>query len=129
VEAAPSGARVGCAYFGFIDTDLVRASFAAPSAQGMTGRLPGFLRNPAPLSKAIDAIERGVERRSARVWAPRWVGPMLVLRGIVQPLTERQTLADPSLMQESVRIAQQSGEARDQDPLLGIAGNALTPRG
>ncbi|MEY2513215.1 MAG: hypothetical protein QOJ89_573, partial [bacterium] len=31
-EIAPTGARVGCAYFGFIDTDLVRASFAHPSS-------------------------------------------------------------------------------------------------
>ena len=61
METAPSGARVGCAYFGFIDTDLVRASFKQPSAEAMTGRMPGFMRNPAPLSKAIDAIERGIE--------------------------------------------------------------------
>ena len=44
-------------------------------------QLPGFLSKPAPLSKAIDAIERGIERRAARVWAPRWVGPMIALRG------------------------------------------------
>jgi NAD(P)-dependent dehydrogenase (short-subunit alcohol dehydrogenase family) len=129
VEVAPSGARVGCAYFGFIDTDLVRASFAAPSAQGMTGRLPSFVRNPAPLSSAIDAIERGIERRAARVWAPRWVGAMLLLRGLVQPLTERRALADPSMLQESLRKAEEADEPHSQDPLLGVAGAELTPRG
>ena len=67
METAPSGARVGCAYFGYLDTDLVRAGFAQPSAQGLTAQLPPFMRNPAPLSKAIDAIERGVESRAARV--------------------------------------------------------------
>src|SRR5207249_1073128 len=86
LESAPRGAAVGCAYFGFLDTDLVRAGLAQPSAQVMNGRLPSFMRNPAPLSKAIDAIERGIERRAARVWAPRWVGPMLALRGLAQPL-------------------------------------------
>ena len=40
METAPSGAKVGCAYFGFIDTDLVRASFKQPSAEAMTGRMP-----------------------------------------------------------------------------------------
>jgi len=125
MELAPSGAQVGCAYFGFIDTDLVRASFAEPSAQAMTGRLPGFMRDPAPLSKAIDAIERGVERRSARLWAPRWVGPMLALRGLLQPLTERATLRDPAPLVEGMRVAEASAETQAQDPLLGVAAKAL----
>jgi NAD(P)-dependent dehydrogenase (short-subunit alcohol dehydrogenase family) len=125
METAPSGARVGCAYFGFIDTDLVRASFAQPSAQAMTGRLPGFMRNPAPLSKAIDAIELGIERRSARVWAPRWVGAMLPLRGLLQPLTERQMLADSDRLAEGMRLADPttSGFA-PEDALLGVAAKA-----
>jgi NAD(P)-dependent dehydrogenase (short-subunit alcohol dehydrogenase family) len=127
METAPSGARVGCAYFGFIDTDLVRASFANPTSQAMTGRLPGFIRNPAPLSKAIDAIERGVERRSARVWAPRWVGPMLALRGLIQPLTERQMLSEPEALAEGVRLAA-AEDTSTVDPLLGVAANVLTPR-
>ena len=125
MELAPSGAQVGCAYFGFIDTDLVRASFAEPSAQAMTGRMPGFMRNPAPLSKAIDAIERGVQDRSARVWAPRWIGPMLALRGLLQPLSERAALRDSSMLIESMRMAEASGEAEEQDPLLGVAAKAL----
>src|SRR5881227_213362 len=125
VEAAVSGARIGCAYFGFIDTDLVRASFATPSAQGMTGQMPAFMRNPAPLSVAVDAIERGIERRAPRVWAPRWIGPMLAARGLLQPLIERRALKDTSLLSESMRIAQATGEAQAQDPLLGVAGNAV----
>src|SRR5437763_1534232 len=40
VETAASGARVGCAYFGFIDTDLVRAAFAEPAAQVLNERGP-----------------------------------------------------------------------------------------
>jgi len=125
LETAPSGARVGCAYFGYLDTDLVRAGFAQPSAQGLTEQLPAFMRNPAPLSKAIDAIERGVANRSARVWYPRWVGPLLLLRGLLQPLTERQTLRDSSALQESIRIAESSGEAQSQDPVLGVSAQAI----
>jgi NAD(P)-dependent dehydrogenase (short-subunit alcohol dehydrogenase family) len=121
MESAPSGARVGCAYFGFIDTDLVKASFAQPSAQTMQSKMPGFLRNPAPLSKAIDAIERGIEYRSARVWAPRWVGAMLLARGLVQPLTERAMLSDPASMKAAVDAAAASSETDNQDPLLGVA--------
>lgn len=124
-ETIPSGAMVGCAYFGFLDTDLVRAAFAEPSGEALSGRLPGFIRNPAPLSKAIDAIERGIERRSARVWAPRWVGPMLALRGILQPLTERQAAADPTQLNEAMRLADEANQAGKQDPLLGVAAKAL----
>jgi len=124
METAPSGARVGCAYFGYLDTDLVRAAFSQPSVQSVMAQLPAFMRNPAPLSKAIDAIERGIERRSARVWAPRWVGPMLLLRGVLQPLTERRTLKDSALLEEGMRIADSSGEAQGQDPVLGVSAQA-----
>jgi NAD(P)-dependent dehydrogenase (short-subunit alcohol dehydrogenase family) len=125
LETAPSGARVGCAYFGYLDTDLVRAGFAQPSSQLMNAQMPAFMRNPAPLSKAIDAIERGVERRSSRVWAPRWVGPMLLLRGLLQPLTERRTLKDSALLEEGMRLADSSGEAQKQDPVLGVSAQAI----
>jgi NAD(P)-dependent dehydrogenase (short-subunit alcohol dehydrogenase family) len=125
VELAAHGAAVGCAYFGFLDTDLVKAGFAQPSAQGLKDRLPGFMAKPAPLSIAIDAIERGVARRSARVWAPRWVGPMILLRGLLQPLTERQALSDMDALRENVRLAESSGEADGMDPLLGVAASAL----
>jgi NAD(P)-dependent dehydrogenase (short-subunit alcohol dehydrogenase family) len=123
MEVLSSGAAVGCAYFGFLDTDLVRAAFAEPSARTMTARLPGFMGNPAPLSKAIDAIERGIERRAARVWAPRWVAAMYALRGLLQPLSERGTAADAAGLDEAMRLA--ADEAGEHDPLLGVAAKAL----
>lgn len=125
IETRPTGARVGCAYFGFIDTDLVRASFAQPSAKAMTGRMPSFMRNPAPLSKAVDAIERGVEQRADRLWAPRWVGPLIALRGLLQPLTERQIAREPERLRQGVQAAETSNEADTQDPLLGVAMQAV----
>jgi NAD(P)-dependent dehydrogenase (short-subunit alcohol dehydrogenase family) len=125
-ELAPSGVQVGCAYFGFLDTDLVRAGYSQPSAQVANGSSPGFIRNPAPVSKAIDAIERGIERRSARVWAPRWVGPMIALRGLLQPLVERRVLSEPERVAEAIRLADPaSGNVAEQDPLLGVAAQAL----
>jgi NAD(P)-dependent dehydrogenase (short-subunit alcohol dehydrogenase family) len=127
METAPSGARVGCAYFGFIDTDLVRASFAQPSTQGVRRNSPSFISKPAPVSKAVDAIELGIERRVARLWAPRWVGPMITLRGLIQPLTERRLLRDPDSLRESIRASEASQEAAKQDPLLGVAMQAVEP--
>jgi NAD(P)-dependent dehydrogenase (short-subunit alcohol dehydrogenase family) len=125
MEAAPSGAKVGCAYFGFIDTDLVRASFKQPSAEAMTGRMPAFMRNPAPVSKAVDAIERGIERRAGRVWTPRWIGAMIALRGVLQPLTERQLLREPERLRAGIEAARTAHETDSQDPLLGVAMQAV----
>jgi NAD(P)-dependent dehydrogenase (short-subunit alcohol dehydrogenase family) len=126
-ELAPSGVGVGCAYFGFLDTDLVRAGYAQPSAQIANSGTPAFIRNPAPVAKAIDAIELGVQRRSARVWAPRWVGPMIALRGVLQPLIERRALSEPERVAEAMRLADPaSGNVAEQDPLLGVAAQVLT---
>jgi NAD(P)-dependent dehydrogenase (short-subunit alcohol dehydrogenase family) len=125
METAITGARVGCAYFGFIDTDLVRASFKQPSAEAMTGRMPAFMRNPAPLSQAVDAIERGIEERADRLWAPRWVGALIKLRGILQPLTERQMLREPERLRAGIAAAQATHETDTQDPLLGVAMQAV----
>lgn len=128
METAPSGARVGCAYFGFIDTDLVKASYAQPAAQRINARTPAFLRDPIPVSRAVEAIERGIERRSARVWAPRWVGPMIAARGLLQPLLERRSAKQQDDLRESMRLADApAGEAHD-DLLLGVAAEALEPQ-
>jgi NAD(P)-dependent dehydrogenase (short-subunit alcohol dehydrogenase family) len=126
METAPSGARVGCAYFGFIDTDMVRGSFKQPSVEVMTGRVPSFLRKPAPLSKAVDVIEQGIERRADRLWAPRWVGTMLLLRGLLQPLTERQIGREPDRLREGIRAAEAAHEADAQDPVFGVAMQAVS---
>jgi NAD(P)-dependent dehydrogenase (short-subunit alcohol dehydrogenase family) len=133
VETAPTGARVGCAYFGFIDTDLVRGSFAQPSNQAMLKMLPGVIAKPARLSEAIDAIEQGVERRSSKVWAPRFVGPLLILRGITQPLSEWRTIRfGRKQVAEAVRLADPaSGADRPEDHVLGVssiaAGEGVAP--
>jgi NAD(P)-dependent dehydrogenase (short-subunit alcohol dehydrogenase family) len=129
METAPSGARVGCAYFGFIDTDLVRAAYAQPSVELMNRQTPTFLTKPAPLSNAIDAIERGIERRSSRVWYPRWVGAAIAMRGILQPLIERRLERNSADLTEAMRLADPaSGKSPELDPQLGVAAQALTPR-
>jgi NAD(P)-dependent dehydrogenase (short-subunit alcohol dehydrogenase family) len=128
IETAPSGARVGCAYFGFIDTDLVKASYAQPAAQRMNARTPAFLRDPIPVARAVDAIERGIERRSARLWAPRWVGPMIAMRGILQPLLERRSLKEQANLVESMRLANAGDPSSAHDLELGVAAEALEPR-
>jgi NAD(P)-dependent dehydrogenase (short-subunit alcohol dehydrogenase family) len=79
-ELRPSGARVGVAYFAEIDTDMTSRGFGTQAAAHLTGG--GAVSGVAPLSVAIDAVERGIARRSARVFAPRWVGAVLPIRGL-----------------------------------------------
>jgi hypothetical protein len=69
------------------------------------------------LKVAIDAIERGVERRSRRVTAPRWVDAALPLRMLVQPLADigarrglRETLALAREEQAPLTTAQPAAE-------------------
>jgi NAD(P)-dependent dehydrogenase (short-subunit alcohol dehydrogenase family) len=131
VELAPSGARVGCAYFGFIDTDLVRASFSHPSTQALTSVMPGFVARPAPLDDALDAIERGVARRAARIWAPRYVGGALVLRGVLQPLSELRVRRSPRL-REALRLADPPAggpQLSAREATLGVAAQVSEPAG
>ncbi len=108
-ELAPTGARAGCAYFGIIETDMVRDAFANRTVQLMLPTLPWFARRPAPLSAAVDAIEDGVRRRRARVWAPRFVGPALLGRGALQPLTELRVLRS-ARMREAIAAADPGAE-------------------
>jgi NAD(P)-dependent dehydrogenase (short-subunit alcohol dehydrogenase family) len=98
IELQHTGARVGVAYFGFIDTDMVsRGTQTRAVEQAPRSRRAAV--KPVPLARALDAIERGVERRSRRVTAPGWVAPALPLRMLLQPLVDRsgagleQTLA------------------------------------
>ena len=124
VELAPSGTRAGCAYFGFIDTDLVRGSFEHPSTKAMEGIMPAAIRRAVPLSAAVDAIERGIQRRSGRLWAPRFVGGALAIRGVMQPLTELRAKRSPDL-REALRLADPAnGGLEGQDPELGVSAAA-----
>ena len=87
IELRPYGARVGVGYFAELDTDMTRRGFATKAAERIDRRGGPFTR-VAPLELGIDAIERGIERRSRRVVAPRWVGPVLPVRMAVQRLVE-----------------------------------------
>jgi NAD(P)-dependent dehydrogenase (short-subunit alcohol dehydrogenase family) len=90
IELYPSGARVGVAYFAELDTDMVRRGSGTAAAQKMSEiRRPG--RRVAPLDAGVDAIERGIARRSRRVVAPWWVGAALPMRMLVQRGIEAAT--------------------------------------
>jgi NAD(P)-dependent dehydrogenase (short-subunit alcohol dehydrogenase family) len=92
LEVRHLGVDVGVAYFSWIDTEMV--SGAARHHPGFAAIREG-LRWPAnrtfPVAVAADAIARGVERRSRRVVAPRFVAALYRLRGLIPELIERES--------------------------------------
>jgi NAD(P)-dependent dehydrogenase (short-subunit alcohol dehydrogenase family) len=103
VELAGAGARVGVGYFGLIDTDMVRRGFQTETVERAARRRSAILR-PVPLVRAIDAIERGVQRRSRRVTAPGYVGAVLPLRMLVQPIVDSGVRGD---LAEALELARE----------------------
>jgi NAD(P)-dependent dehydrogenase (short-subunit alcohol dehydrogenase family) len=88
-ELRPSGARVGVAYFAELDTDMTSRGFGTEAAQRFLGGKT--ITKVTPLKVGIDALERGIARRSRIIAAPAWVRPILPVRMVAQPIVELAT--------------------------------------
>jgi NAD(P)-dependent dehydrogenase (short-subunit alcohol dehydrogenase family) len=88
IELRPHGARVGVAYFAEIDTDMTSRGFGTEAAARLTSNLGPFTR-VAPLHVALDALERGIERRSRRIVAPSRAAPLMPFRMLAQRVVDR----------------------------------------
>jgi NAD(P)-dependent dehydrogenase (short-subunit alcohol dehydrogenase family) len=86
-ELRPTGARVGVAYFAELDTDMTSRGFGTQAAAKLTRGLRPM--RPAKLEVGINALERGIARRSKRIVAPWWVAGLLPVRMAIQPFVER----------------------------------------
>jgi NAD(P)-dependent dehydrogenase (short-subunit alcohol dehydrogenase family) len=115
-ELHHTGAKVGVAYFSFIDTDMVRESLDESPARVLRESTPGPVRGVASVESAGRAIVRAVERRARKAYAPRWVPIPLALRGMLQPLIEKQNRA---AIEQAVRLAE--AEASAPRPVAGEA--------
>lgn len=116
-EVSGTGTAVGVAYFGFIDTDMVRDAFAHREAAYLRERAPAALTRPLPVARAADAIVRGVERRARRIVVPRRLLPVVLAPGLFDRAIEAATRRDAA---EAVRIAEE--EARSATPAPPPAG-------
>jgi NAD(P)-dependent dehydrogenase (short-subunit alcohol dehydrogenase family) len=107
IELAPTGTRVGVAYFAVIDTELVRdATSQEPIARtrGVTSvPISGMVDRPVPVAAAARAIVRGIERRSSKVYAPWWVPVLLATRGFQGPI--EALLARSPALRDAVRTS------------------------
>jgi NAD(P)-dependent dehydrogenase (short-subunit alcohol dehydrogenase family) len=86
IEMRGSGGRVGVAYFAELDTEMTSRGFGTEAAAKLTGG--GSLTRLTPLGVGIDALERGIARRSRRVVAPSWVTAVLPARMVAQRVVE-----------------------------------------
>jgi NAD(P)-dependent dehydrogenase (short-subunit alcohol dehydrogenase family) len=98
VELAPHGATVGVAYFGFVDTDMVRdAMVTDPLGARFERLIPLPLRKKITPAQAGEVLARGIEGRLPRTVAPRrWAVPS-ALRGLINPAIDAGMLREPRL--------------------------------
>jgi NAD(P)-dependent dehydrogenase (short-subunit alcohol dehydrogenase family) len=108
IETSHVGIDVGVAYFGWINTELVTGGDEHPAFTLMRQTLQGPFGKTYPVSIVGNAVLRGVERRARRVVAPRWIRPVMLLRGIIGRLSERDW---PETMPEIDRLV---AEEQDQ---------------
>jgi NAD(P)-dependent dehydrogenase (short-subunit alcohol dehydrogenase family) len=112
MELSPDGVDVGTIHPIWIDTDMVReADDSVTAFSRMRESLPGPLSTTHPVSKAVDAIVRGFERRSRRVFVPEWVRVLHWSRAAIHtPLAERQIIRNvPELLALYEREAREKG--------------------
>jgi NAD(P)-dependent dehydrogenase (short-subunit alcohol dehydrogenase family) len=111
VELVQHGASASVAYFGFIDTEMVRRAIDAdPIGESMLGSLPKPLQKRVSPTVAGEAIVRGIERRAPRIIRPRrWVA-MSVLRGALNPLIDRRMERDAEIQALARELDSREGE-------------------
>jgi NAD(P)-dependent dehydrogenase (short-subunit alcohol dehydrogenase family) len=111
VELAQHGASASVAYFGFIDTEMVRRAIDAdPIGESMLASLPKPLQKRVPPKVAGEAIVSGIERRAPRIIRPRrWV-VMSMLRGVLNPLIDRQMERDAEIQALARELDSREGQ-------------------
>lgn len=116
-ELAPTGANAGVAYFGWVDTKMVQDAFAKPGAGKLRDYMPKALMKRIAPDEAGAAVVRGIEERSPRIFAPRWLRYVFAMRGLLNPLLDKRfdrdrRLADAIQAAEAV-TAGTAGSAAD----------------
>jgi len=111
VELASHGAGASVAYFGFIDTAMVHEALDAdPAFEASQRAVPKVLQKRLPPAEAGKAIVRGIERRQPRIIRPRRWAALSVMRGIVNPLLDRQMASDADVQSLARELDGRGGE-------------------
>ena len=90
IEVEGQGVAVGCAYFGFIDTDMTRNALSDPGTQALHPQIRRrLIGRPLPVRMAADAIVEGIERRARWIVVPRSALPALWAPALAQRAAEK----------------------------------------
>lgn len=84
LELAPRGVGVGVAWFGGVDTDMLREMREATWMDQLLQALPGPLGRMATVEEVATAVVGGIRGRRKNVYAPRWVLGILLTRPAAQ---------------------------------------------
>ena len=128
IEVKRLGVDVGVAYFGFIDTDMVRGADSHPGIGRLRKEAGGLVARTYPLSTVGKAVAEGMQKRSRWVVVPGWVRPMLVLRTALAPLLDRISYDRAA---EADQLFQQDVEQRGREAAsapVGPGGEAASER-
>src|SRR3954452_21314895 len=82
VELKPHGVDVGCAYFSWIDTEMVRGADTHASFAALRSKLKPPFNKTYPVARAADDVVKGVEARARWVVSPRWIRAVIPARGL-----------------------------------------------
>jgi len=106
------GVSVGVAYFLWIDTDMVRDADAQPVFAKFRKSLRGPAGKTLPVSRAVDAIVSGVEKREQRIYAPGAISALQRVRGFAGIVNRDARKAAPQLVMEAeAQVAAEGAES------------------
>ena len=106
MELTETGATAGVAYFGLIDTPMVRNDLLGGTGlEAVMAPLPKWFSEPAPVEDAARAIVNGIEGRARWIWAPRYLPVLLALRttiALAEPIMARSTRLLAAIRQANI---------------------------
>jgi len=111
VELAPHGVTTTVAYFGFVDTHLVREALDAdPVVEELQATFPAALLKRLTPQAAGESLVLAIEGRKPRLITPRrWI-PLFLLRGIAGPYLDRRAARDPATQAIVRRLDERADE-------------------
>lgn len=111
LELAPHGASATVAYFGFVDTEMVRQGFE--QGRQLFGEDRGLLaRTIISPERAGEAVAVAIERRRPRVIAPRWWAIASTLRGVLGPAGDHLARRSERVQEELRKAERAVGQTR-----------------
>lgn len=123
MEVAHLGVSVGVAYYSWIATEMVTAGYDRPAYAKGRDHLRGPFAKTYPPEYAAERTVEGIERRARRVVVPRWIRGMLVARGVMTRVSERNVR---SLAPDLVAAAEEDAAAHGAEASrpVGLGGAA-----